>query len=184
MLAGWESESNKDLMPAINTLQAVIVSCLLNATHEQNTVELTSLCRFPQKHARKNRNDHVALIAGLAKFRVIMANSYLDIAPDSMAEVKELLTAGKVFPRPTDGESNDLTNLQPVLAVMLAQFLILAVPLETRRGNVQASTEYLNLLHQLMDRSDALNGDAQTAVGRLQVSPKPLSRYSFVLTPV
>ena len=134
---------------------------------------------FSKKHARKNRNDHVALIAGLAKFRVIMANSYLDIAPDSMAEVKELLTAGKVFPRPADGDTHDLTHLQPVLAVMLAQFLILAVPLETRRGNVQASTEYLNLLHQLMDRSDALNGDAQTAVGRLQVSPKPLSQYTF-----
>jgi hypothetical protein len=98
-----------------------------------------------------------------------MANSYLDIAPDAMDEVKQLLTLGKVFPRPEDGDTQDLTDLQPVLAVMLAQFLILAVPLETRRGNFPPSTEYLNLLHQLMDRSDALNGDAQTAVGRLEV---------------
>lgn len=26
LLAGWESESSKDLMPAINTLQALVVS--------------------------------------------------------------------------------------------------------------------------------------------------------------
>lgn len=103
-----------------------------------------------------------------------MANSYLDIAPEAMAEVKALLTLGRVFSRPEDAKPLDLSRLQPVIAVMLAQFLILAVPLETRLGNFKTSSEYLTLLHQLMDQSAALNEDASTAIGRLEVS-QPIS---------
>lgn len=99
-----------------------------------------------------------------------MANSYLDIAPEAMTEVKALLTLGQVVSRPEDAKPLDLSRLQPVIAVMLAQFLILAVPLETRLGNFKTSSEYLTLLHQLMDQSAALNEDASTAIGRLEVS--------------
>ena len=167
LLAGWESESNQDLMPAINTLQALVVSIRLQSRRliSDGTDLLAS-----QKNARKSRNDYVALVASLAKFRIIMANSYLDIAADALDEVKALLTISQVICRPEDADALDLSSLQPVIAVMLAQFLILAVPFETRRGKFQTSSEYLILLHQLMDQSIALNEDAHTATGRLEVS--------------
>ena len=87
-----------------------------------------------------------------------------------MDEVADLLLQAGVDPKGKGEATVDLQKLQPVLAVMLAHFLVLAIPWETRRGRFATSADYLAYLHQLMDQSEAINGESEAGSGLLTVS--------------
>ena len=127
-------------------------------------------CALPQKRAQKYRDDHVALIASVAKLRLILASSYFDSAQAAADDVADLLLQAGIDPKGKGEAIVDLQKLQPVLAVMLAHFLVLAIPWETRRGRFATSADYLAYLHQLMDQSDAINGECEAGIGLLTVS--------------
>ena len=166
LLAGWESEASKDLMPALQTLNGLVVSTCTHTLHKCFQDSQSHL----QKRAQSHRDEHVALIASVARLRLILASSYFDVAQKAVDEVADLLLQAGVDPKGKGEATVDLQKLQPVLAVMLAHFLVLAIPWETRRGRFATSADYLAYLHQLMDQSEAINGESEAGSGLLTVS--------------
>lgn len=139
-----------------------------------------------QKHAQFHRNDFVALAISIERARLVMANSYFDMCQNVLDDCADRLSKAGVPPRlvnpgqdshqaklPTS-DSSLLAALHPVLAVMLAQFFILAIPWEVRRGRFATAGDYLARLHELMDKSETLDSDPQVAMGLLTVRVKPI----------
>jgi hypothetical protein len=125
---------------------------------------------YPKKRSQKCRDDHVALVASVTKLRLILASSYFDVAQAAVDEVADLLTQAGIDPKGRGEAKVDLQKVSPVLAIMLAHFLVLAIPWETRRGRFATSADYLAYLHELMDQSEAINGECEAGIGLLTVS--------------
>jgi hypothetical protein len=126
-----------------------------------------------QKHTQQSSgitDDFIALVASVAKLRTILANSYFDIALKAIEDCLRLFERAGIPMSSEKEKSIDVNSLHPVVAVMLAHFLMLAIPFETRRGKFATADGYLSLLHDLMDKSETITDGHLAAVGLLDVS--------------